>query len=122
MPIQILSPGTDAAVSTEVDIVPGATGMVSLYTELNDGLTLPQANGGGFFLLPNGDKLLLPSQAGGDIDHKLRFPIELKDPLGLFQPSGLQLRSTEPFRTLGPGKWRVRRPPIDDPIGFAKDV
>ncbi len=122
MPIKILAPGTTAATSSDVVIVPGETGTVSLYTSLNDALMLPQANGGGFLLLPDGSsKLLLPSQVGGDIDHKVRFQITLKDPLGTYQPSGLQLRSTEPFKELGPGTWQVGRPAIDIAIGVQKD-
>ncbi len=123
MPSEILAPGKTVGVSSDVAIAAGSTGTVALYTALNDHLELPQANGGGAFLLPDGvSTLLLPNQVGGDIPHTLRFPINLKDPLGSYQPSGLQLRSTEPFKELGPGTWQVARPVTTVAIGVQKDA
>ncbi len=120
MPSEILAPGKSAAVSSDVTIAASATGTVAIYTALNDKLDLPS---GGSLLLPDGVSFfLLPDQKGGDIPHDLRFPINLKDPLGTYGPTGLQLRSTEPFKVLGPGTWQVERPVTDVSIGVQSDA
>ena len=120
MPSEILAPGKSAAVSSDVTIAASATGTVAIYTALNDKFDLPS---GGSLLLPDGVSFfLLPDQKGGDIPHDLRFPINLKDPLGTYGPSGLQLTGSGPFKTLGPGVWQVARPELDISMGIQSDV
>ncbi len=120
MPSEILAPAKTAAVSSDVTIAASATGTVAIYTAFNDYLHLPL---GGHLLLPDGTSFfLLPDQTGGDIPSDVYFPINLKDPLGSYGPSGMQLTGNKPFKTLGPGVWQVARPELDISMGIQSDV
>ena len=122
MPASVLTPQTAAGVSSDITIAPGATGTVALYTALNDALRLPDVQGG-YFLLPDGvSKLLLPDQYGGGFKPNDVFPINIKDPLGSYQPSGMVLRGHEATKTLGPGVWQCEKPATEMAIGFQADT
>jgi hypothetical protein len=121
MPTEILAPTTAAGASSDVVVADGSTKTVSLYTSLDDNLLLPDGppTWNGNFLLPDGSSLLLlPSQVGDVVGPSEFFEITYKDPLAVYNPSGMFLRGTEPFKTLGPGTWQVKKPVTQALVGL----
>lgn len=118
---QVLAPATAAGVSSDVTVAAGSTNTVAMYTSLNDDFLLPIGSES-HFLLPDGvSVLLLPSQAGGGFRSDEVCLIELKDPVGTYGPSGMILKSSEPFKTLGPGIWRVSKPVTTSAVGIQSE-
>jgi hypothetical protein len=119
MPTAALAP-TKAAGSTSDIAVTSPNKTVALYQALNDAIQLEESIDQ--LLLESGDLLLLESQAGdafGDITK--HFPIFLKDPLGGYNRTHLQLTSAEPFISLPAGTWQVQKPATDEAVGIQYD-
>ena len=117
MVTSVLAVGTTAAASSDI-VVTTTDKIVALYRGDDDNFLLPD---GSNFLLPDGDLLLLPIQSGDSISYHDNFPIEYKDPLGSYNPSGIELNSRRPFYRLGPGTWRVLRPVVTTAVGIQAD-
>jgi len=126
MPSQILEPTILAGTSSDVTIAAGSTNTVAMfqptYGVASGNLKLPNAVDD--FLLPDGVSfLLLPAanQDSGILDKNDWADIQLKDPNGNYQPSGLQLRHNGRFKTLGPGVWRLVKTATPHEFGFQSE-
>ena len=119
MPTQSLAPTTAEGTSADIAVTtPNKTD--ALYQAENDAIQLEETIDQ--LLLETGDLLLLESQVGdafGDITK--HFPIFLKDPLGGYNRTHLQLTSAEPFVSLPAGTWQVRKPATDEAVGIQYD-
>jgi hypothetical protein len=117
----VLTPRQVAGNSTDVTVAVGATNTVAMYQGTSvDNLLLP--NGVDNFLLPGGSDFLLLSPQGDNILSKLDWvDIQLKDPDGAYQSSGLTLRHNARWKTLGPGVWRLAKPATPNEVGLQSE-
>lgn len=118
MPTQVLAPGTTAGVSSDI-VVTTPNKTVALYRPIDDYIMLEDNSGP--LLMEDGNELLLETQSGDAIPFRDMLEIMIKDPNGAYNPTGMWLRSYEPFKELGPGTWQVRRPVTSIPIGVQVD-
>ena len=123
MVAQVLAPATAAGSSSDITVAAGSTNTVALYGTVDDYLSLsPEGTLFGHLNLVDGvSKLLLTVQAGDTIPSGVTCLIMLKDPAGEYRHSGLILRGSLPFKTLGPGIWRVDKPATDIKIGVQSE-
>jgi len=104
-----------------------------LLSPISDGSSFLLPDGVSDFLLPDGVSqllisteqsfLLLPqaNQSSKILDKNDWADIQLKDPDGEYQSSGLQLRHNGKFKTLGPGVWRIVKPATPREFGFQSE-
>jgi hypothetical protein len=120
MTTQILEPTALAGTSTDVTIAAGSTNTVAMFQGISaDNLKLP--DGISDFLLPAGDFLLFTNQSDGTLDKNDWAHIQLKDPDGEYFNSGMTLRHTGLFKTLGPGVWRLSKATTKHEFGFQSE-
>lgn len=118
MPAQVLAPGVTAAVSSDI-VVTTPNKTIAMYRSIDDYIMLEDNSGP--LLQESGDELLLETQGGDSMPYNDHLEIMIKDPNGAYNSTGMWLRSTEPFKELGPGTWQVRRPVVSIPIGVQVD-
>jgi hypothetical protein len=120
-----LEPTLLAGTSAEITVAAGSTNTVAIYqgkATLGSNFKLP--NGIDDFLLPGGtDFLLLPLANQGSIKlgKKDWGDIQLKNPEGTYESSGLTLRHNARFKTLGPGVWVIVKPATPTEFGFQSE-
>ena len=124
--VLILEPTVLAANSTAVTIAAGSTNTVAMFQPTpgvsTGNLKLPNAIDN--FLLPDAASyLMLPAanQNDGALTKNDWADIQLKDPNGNYQSSGLQLRHNGRFKTLGPGVWRLVKTATPNEFGFQSE-
>ena len=123
MVAQVLAPALAAGNSTDVTIAAGSTNTVALYGAVDDNLRLSDSGTvhGNLLLVDGVSVLLLAAQAGDMIPNDVVCPINLKDPIGEYRYSGLNVKGSQPFKTLGPGIWRVEKPLTSIKIGVQSE-
>ncbi len=123
MVTEVLAPKTAADVSSDVTVAAGSTNTVALYGSVDDNLKLSAVGSlHGDLLLVDGVSVLLLAVQGGDvIPHDVVCNINLKDPAGEYRHSGLILKGSIPFETLGPGIWQVEKPETSVKIGVQSE-
>ncbi len=123
MVTQVLAPTTSAGESSDVTVAVGSTNTVALYGSVDDNLKLSAIGSlfGDLLLVDGVSVLLLAAQAGDVIPHDLVCNINLKDPIGEYHHSGLILKGSIPFKTLGPGIWQVKKPETSIKIGVQSE-
>ena len=123
MVAQVLAPQTAAGNSSDVTVTAGSTNTVALYGSVDDNLKLSATGSlfGDLLKVDGASLLLLASQAGDVIPSSVTCLIMLKDPAGEYRHSGLLLKGSHPFQTLGPGIWRVKKPITSVKIGVQSE-
>ena len=123
MASEILAPTTAAGNSTDVTIAAGSTNTVALFSSDDDNLKLSAIGTlhGDLLLVDGVSVLLLAVQIGDAIPHDVFCKINLKDPSGGYRHSGLTLKGSNPFETLGPGIWQVEKPETSVKIGVQSE-
>ena len=125
MVTQVLEPTALAGTSSEVTIAAGSTNTVAIFQGKSaSGSNFKLPNGVDDFLLPGGtDFLLLPlaNQGSVTLGKKDWADIQLKNPEGTFESSGLTLRHNARFKTLGPGVWVIVKTATPTEFGFQSE-